>query len=71
MKIRADEKDAQKYFGRNAVCSEGIEGTITGLKILPWGLSFIGLTRGGVKWSSQNPTLVDDEYLENEKRAKS
>ncbi|MEK0336073.1 MAG: hypothetical protein QQN41_01395 [Nitrosopumilus sp.] len=68
MKIRADEKDAKKYIGMNAVCSKGIEGTITGIKILSCGLSFVGLTRGRVKWSSQNPTLIDDEYLENEKR---
>lgn len=68
MKIRADDKDAKKYVGMNAVCSKGIEGTITGLKILPLGLSFIGRTFGGGEWASQNPTLVDDEFLENEKR---
>ena len=71
MKIRADGKNAKKYFGMNAVCSKGIEGTITGIKILPWGLSFVGLNLGGGEWASQNPTLVDDEFLENEKRAKS
>lgn len=50
----------KSLIGKIGICSNGIKGKITGRKMLPWGLSWVGVTVDtGAPWASRNPTIVE------------
>jgi hypothetical protein len=53
-------------YRKIAVCSQGKIGLITGMKELPWGLSYVGIALDGTEWASRHPTVIAEtleDYL--------
>lgn len=56
----------ENHTGKVAICSKGRPGLITGSKLLPWGLTWVGeaLDEQGGPWASRNPRIVADSLAE-------
>lgn len=70
------EKAPRDLTGCVARCSGGQLGVVTGRKVLPWGLSWVGVAfeRGAPMWASRNPDVLASsvkawsDYLEETQR---
>lgn len=50
--------EAACFIGCIAMCSKGIVARITGIALMPWGLSYVGITADGTTWASRVPQYI-------------